>query len=94
MPRNYRIEIDVHVEDGADAAIIDLARTHYEAGRHAWTEKNGKRVPVAVNEYIQDIESALLELIEAAFQAAVPHTDPDAFRCVLISIGPSAPRKA
>lgn len=94
MPRHYRIEIDIRVEDGAETAIMGVARTHYQVGRHAWTEKNGKKVPVPVNEYIEDIESALLELIEAGFQAAVPHAEPDAFRCVLISDGPSEPSKA
>jgi hypothetical protein len=89
LPRHYRIEIDVHVEDGAETAIMGLARTHYQAGRQAWTEENGSRIPVPVDEYIEDIESALLELIEAGFQAAVPHAEPDAFRCVLISDGPS-----
>jgi len=94
VPRHYRIEIDVRVEDGADSAIMRLARTHYQAGRHAWTEKNGKRISVPVDEYIGDIESALLELIEAGFQAAVPNAEPDAFRCVLISNGPSEPSNA
>lgn len=94
MPRHYRIEIDVRVEDGAEIAILGLARTHYQAGRHSWTEKNGTRVPVPVDEYIEDIESALLELIEADFQAAVPYAEPTAFRCVLISDGLGEPSKA
>ena len=40
-----------------------------------------------MNEFIEDIESALLELIEAGFRAAVPHAEPHAFRCALISDG-------
>ena len=32
--------------------------------------------PVPVNEFIEDMESALLELIEAGFQAAIPNADP------------------
>ena len=42
MPRRYRIEIDVRVDDGADIAIMGLARTHYQSGRHAWTERERK----------------------------------------------------
>lgn len=87
MPKRYRIEIDVRIDDGADIAIVDLARAHYQSGRHAWTEMNGKRVPIPVNEFIEDVEGALLELIDAGFQAAVPHAELDAFRCVLISDG-------
>ena len=73
MPKRYRIEIDVHVDDEADTAIMGLARTHYRSGSQAWTERNGTRVPVPVNEFIEDMESALLELIEAGFQAAIPN---------------------
>jgi hypothetical protein len=93
MPKRYRIEVDVRVDDGADSAIMGLARTQYHSGRQAWTEENGKRVPIPVNDFIQDIESAMLELIEAGFQGAVPHAEPHAFRCVLISDGTGYPSK-
>jgi hypothetical protein len=85
MPKRYRIEIDLSIAEGADAAIIGLARTHYQSGHHALTKKNEQRVPVPVNEFIDDIESALIEVIENAFQTAVPHAEPHAFRCVLIA---------
>ena len=91
MPKRYRIEIDVHVDDEADTAIMGLARTHYRSGSQAWTERNGTRVPVPVNEFIEDMESGLLELIEAGFQAAIPNAEPQAFRCVLISDGSGGP---
>ncbi len=43
------------------------------------------------DEFIQDIESALLELIEAGFREAVPHAEPHAFKCALISDGDGYP---
>jgi hypothetical protein len=91
MPKRYRIEIDVSVDDGANTAIMGLARTQYQSGRQAWAEENGKRAPIPVNEFIEDIESALLELIEAGFRGSVPHAEPHAFRCVLISNGDGYP---
>jgi hypothetical protein len=87
MPKRYRIEIDVRVDDGANTAIMGLARTQYQSGRRAWAEKDGKRESIPVNDFIEDIESALLELIEAGFRDVVPHAEPLAFRCVLISDG-------
>jgi len=85
MLKNYRIEIDVRVDNEDDAAIIDLAKSRYQSGSQAWTEENGNRVSVPGDEFIQDVESALLELIEAAFRAAVPIAEPSAFRCGPIS---------
>src|SRR5260370_27092850 len=91
MPKRYRIEIDVRIDDGADTAMMGLARTHYQSGRRAWRGKNEKGGPIPADKFIGDIESALLELVEAGFREAVPHAEPQAFRCVLISDGPGEP---
>jgi hypothetical protein len=33
MPKHYRIEIDVRVDEGADTAVMGLARTQYHSGK-------------------------------------------------------------
>jgi hypothetical protein len=87
MPKAYRIEIDVSVDDGADASIMELARIQHQSHCQAWTERKEERVPIPADEFIQDVETALLELIEAGFRDAVPHAEPHGFRCVPISEG-------
>ena len=40
--------------------------------------KGWKKDPILANEFIQEIERALLELIKAGFRGAVPHAEPHA----------------
>jgi hypothetical protein len=50
----------------------------YQSGCQAWTEKDEKKDPILANEFIQEIERALLELIKAGLRGAVPHAEPHA----------------
>ncbi len=82
---NYRIEIDLAVGDEDESAILEAAKRIYLSGPLAWAEEYGNRVPVSAEDFIPDIESALLQLFDATLQSAVPNMDPVAFKCVAIS---------
>ncbi len=85
MPTNYRIEIELVVEDKDESAILDAAKRQYLSGPQAWAEENGRRVLISAEDFIPDIESALLELVDANFQSTVPNVEPLAFGCIAIS---------
>jgi hypothetical protein len=71
VPTNYRIEIELVVEDKDESAILDAARRQYLSGPQAWAEENGRRVLISAEDFIPGIESALLELVDANFQSTV-----------------------
>jgi hypothetical protein len=83
----YRIEIDLVVEDTDESAILDAARRQYLSSSQAWAEENGRRVLISAEQFIPDIESALLELVDANFQLTVPNLEPLALRCIALSHG-------
>ena len=82
---NYRIEIDLAVEDKDESTILEAAKRIYLSGTLAWAEEYGNRVPVSAEDFIPDIESALLELFDANLQSAVPNMDTVALKCIAIS---------
>ncbi|MEO8053432.1 MAG: hypothetical protein ABI833_23780 [Acidobacteriota bacterium] len=81
MATRYRIEIDVLLEDSMKATLIRSARHHYSANGGAHRMDGEKDVMIPAEEFVEDTEDALLELLEVAFRSALPNIEPDAFRC-------------
>ena len=84
MANLYRIEIDVVLEDEKKNAFVEAARKHYEAAGGAWTEKSGRRALIPSEQFVDDPESAFLELVESAFRAELSGIEPQAFRCWVV----------
>jgi hypothetical protein len=83
--KTYRIEIDLVVEDTDESTILDAAKHQYTSGPQAGVEESGRTVLISAEDFISDIESALLELVDANFQSTVPSVEPVAFRCFALS---------
>jgi hypothetical protein len=84
MMRLYRIEIDVFLNDRMRTKLIEIARSDYEKSGGAWTEENGQRVKIPVDEIIGDTRTAFLERAESFFRTALPCVEPRAFRCGVV----------
>ena len=85
MMRLYRIEIDVFLNDRMRTKLIETARLNYEKSGGAWTEENGQRVKIPVDEIVGDTRTAFLELAESFFRTALPCVEPHAFRCGVVN---------
>jgi hypothetical protein len=76
----YRIEIEVSLDDNMKAEVINSARLIYAAHGGAHMIEGNKRA-IPAEKFIDDMEDALLELIESSFRSMLPDVEPDSFRC-------------
>ena len=81
MAIRYRIEIDLLLEDSMRATLIRSARQRYSASGGAYRRDGEKDIMIPAEEFVEDAEDALLELLETAFRSTLPNVEPDAFRC-------------
>jgi hypothetical protein len=85
MTKRYRIEINVFLNDGMRAKVIQAAREDYQNSGGAWTEENGRKVKIPVDEFVVDTKTAFLELAESAFRSALPGIEPHTFSCDVVN---------
>jgi len=86
MTKLYRVEIAVFLDDRTRRKVIEAARKDYRNSGGAWTEENGREVKIPVDEFVVDIKTALLELMESAFRSALPGIEPHTFRCDTMNV--------
>jgi hypothetical protein len=81
MKKLYRIEIDVLLDDASKRCLVEKARRQYDNGAGAWTVEAGIERIMSKEEFIDDCDAAILELLETALRSALPGLEPQALRC-------------
>ena len=76
----YRIEIDVALDEGMTGVILEATRKSYQGCQDARTEEFGEQVMISPEDFIEDAESALLELVHSAFPD-LPGVEVHALKC-------------
>jgi len=81
MPRKYRIEIEVTLDESTEAKTIELARQIYQRRGGAETCVDGEERDIPADEFIARPEQALLELAEGNTLFEEGEVEVTALRC-------------